>query len=101
MTVRKTEGRRCTAAEEEALPGSGGAPSRGHRDIVGVKGDCHGDAAALGCGCHGSVGAQAEVRGREWQAELFSGRFGKFGGSPFLPRGGSSARTRYRLHTSK
>lgn len=48
-TARRTEGRRCTAAAEGAHPGSGGALSRGHHDIVAVKGDCHGNAAALGC----------------------------------------------------
>lgn len=73
--VRRMEGRRYTVAEEEALPGSGGALSRCRRDIVGAKGVCHGNAAALGCGCHVSVGAQPEGRGQGWRAELSSGRF--------------------------
>lgn len=101
MTVRRTEGRRCTAAEEGARHGSGGALSRGHRDIAGVKGGCRGNAAALGCGCRGSVGVQAKGRGQEWRAELSSGRFGMFGGNRILPRGGSSARTGYKLDRSK
>lgn len=95
------EGRRCTAVEEGARPGSVGALSQGHRDIVGVMEDYHGNAAALGCGCHGSVGVRAEGRGRGWRAEPSSGRFGMFGGSRFLPRGGSSARTGYRLDESE
>lgn len=95
------EGRHCTAVEEGARPGSGGALSRGHRDIVGAKGDYHGNAAALGCGCHCSVGVQAEGRGQGWRAGPSSGRFGMFGGSRFLLRGGSSARTGYRLDRSE
>lgn len=97
MIVRRTEGRRCTAAEEGARPGSGGTPSLGHHDVVVVMGDCHGNVAALGCGCHSNVGVQAGGRGQEWRAELFSGRFGMFGGSRCLPHGGSSARTGCRL----
>jgi len=84
--ARRTEGRRCTAAEEASRPGSGGAPSRGHRHIVGVRGICRGSAAA-----------QAEGLGPGWRAELSSGPSGMFGGSRFLPRGGSSARTGYML----
>lgn len=96
----RTEGRHCTAGEEEALPGSGGALSLGRHDIVGEKRDCRGNAAALGCGCHGGVGAQPEGRGQGWRAELSSGRFGMFGGSRFLPRAGSSVLTGYRLGRS-
>lgn len=96
MIVRMTEGRRCTAAEEEARPCSGGAPNPCHGIAV-VMGDRHGNVAALGCGCHSNVGVQAEGRGQELRAELFSGHFGMFDGSRFLPHGGSSARTGCRL----
>lgn len=99
--MRRMEGRRCTAAKEGALPGSGGAPNPGHPDIVVVMGHCHGNVAALGCGCNSSVGVRAEGHCQEWRAELFSGRFGKFDGSRFLPRGGSSAPTGCRLDRSK
>lgn len=83
------EGRRCTAAEEGAHLGCGVAPTPGHCDVVAVMADCHGDVAALDCGCQRSAGVPAERRGPEWEAELFSGRSGIFGGSLFLPRGGS------------
>lgn len=96
MIVRKKEGRRCTAAGEGARPGSSGAPNPGHGIVV-VMGDHHGNVAALGCGCHSNVGVQAEGHGQELRAELFSGRFGMFDGSRFLPHGGSSARTGCRL----
>lgn len=96
-TERRTEGRHCTGVEEGAPPGSGEAPSQGPHDIVAVKGDCLDNAGALGFGCLCSVGAQAEARGLGWQGELSSGRFCMFGGSRFLPRGGSSAQTCCRL----
>lgn len=101
VTVKRTGGRRCTAVEEGARPHGGGALSRGHSDIVVVKGDCHGSAAGLGCGFRGNVGVQAEGRGRGWRAELSFGHFCMFGGSPFLPHGGSSARTSCRLDRSR
>ncbi len=101
MTVRRTKGRHCTAVEEGARPGSGGALGQGHHSIVAVKGDCRDNAAALGCGCHDSALVQAVGRCQGWQAELSSGRFGMFGGSRFLPHGGSSAQTGCRLDESK
>ena len=97
MTERRTEGHRCTGVEEGAPPGSAEAPSQGPHDIVAVKGDCRGNAAALGFGCLGSVGFQAEGHGLEWQGVLSSGRFCMFGESRFLPHGGSSAQTYCRL----
>lgn len=99
--MRRTEDHRCIAAEDETHPGSTGALSWGHRDIVGMKGDCHDNTAAVGCGCHGSGGFQAEGLGQGLRGELSSGCFGMFGENRCLPRGGSSARTGYRLHGSK
>lgn len=55
MTERRTEDRRCNGVEEGARPGYNGALSQGHHDNAGVKGDCHGNAVALGYGCHGSA----------------------------------------------
>lgn len=101
MTVRRTEGRRCTVAEEEARPGTAGALSWGCHDNAGVKLGCRGNAVAPGCGCHGGAGIQAEGRGLGWWAELSSGCFGMFGGSRFLPHEVSSAQTDYRLYSSK
>lgn len=112
--MKRAGGRRCTAAEGGAPPGSVlsppasvlsppgsvGAPSLGHLEIVVVMAECHGNAAALGCGCHSDVGVLAEGH-QEWQEELFFGRFGMFGESRFLPRGGSSAQTGCRLDRLK
>lgn len=97
VTVRRTEDRHYTAAEEGAHPGGGGALSQGCHGIVVVKEDCHGNAAALGFCCLDSALVQAECRCRVWLAELSSGRFGMFGGSWCLPHGESSAQTGCRL----
>ena len=96
--ARRTEGRRCSVSEESALPGTAGALDWGYRDDAGVKCGCRGNAVAPGCGCHGSVGVQAGGRGQGWRAEPFSGCSCMFGGSLFLPRGESSARTDCRLN---
>lgn len=92
VTVKRTEGRHCTAAGEATPPGRGGGMGQGHRGIVGVKGGCPGIAVALDSGCRGNVEVQAQGRGRGWLEELSSGRFDMFVGSRFPPHGGSSAR---------
>lgn len=99
--VREEGGRRCTAAEEWAHLGCGVAPPPGHCDVVAAMADRRGDVVALDCGCQRRAGLPVERGGPEWEAELFSERSGIFGGSLFLPRGGSSAQTGCRLGASK
>lgn len=107
VIVKRAGGRRCTAAgggappgSVWAPPGSVGAPSLCHLENAAVMGECRGNVAALGCGCHSGVGVLAEGH-QGWQEELFFGRFGMCGESRFLPRGGSSAQTCYRLDRLK
>lgn len=87
--MRKEAGHRCTAAEERAHPGCDLALTPDPRDAAVVKADCHGDVVALDCGCQRSAGVLAERCGPEWVAKLFSERSCIFGGSLFLPHGGS------------
>lgn len=100
-TVRRTEGLHCIVVEEEAVPGIGGNLSVAHHDKAGVNGDFHESTAALGCGCQGSTGVQAEGCGQGLWVVLSSGHYGMFGGSQFLPHGESSAQIHYRLQRSK
>lgn len=89
VTLRRMEGRHCTAVEEGFLPDSGGAPGRGRHYAAVMMAHCHGNVVALGCGCCRSAGVQAECHSQEWLEELFSGPVGMNGGTQFLPRGGS------------
>lgn len=78
------EGRHCTAVEEGFLPDSGGAPGPGQHYAAVMMAHCHGNVAALGCGCCRSVGVQAEGHSQEWREELFSGPVG-MNGNPVSP----------------
>lgn len=95
------EGHRCIAAEEEARPVRGEALGQGHHDNGGGMGDYRGNSVAPDCGFHGSAEVQAECRDRGWLAERSSGCCDMFGGSHFLPHGGSSVQTGHRLDRTK
>lgn len=95
MTV--TEGRHCIVVVEKVVPGIGGNLSVARHDKAAVNGDARDSTAALDCDCQGGAGVQAEECGQGLWAVLSSEPYGMFGGSQFLPRGGSSAQTHYRL----